>query len=161
MHSVKKNFPGSLCSNGWPWDPPYTIKDHQESLERLSGPALVAFRPFLLLPASYTDALPGHSHHLAIVLIKVTNWVWQDQKFFCFFFNFNFFNFYFYFILLCNTVLVLPYIDMNPPWVYMRSQTWTPLLTPSAQHPSGSSPCTSPKHAVSYIGHRLVIRFLW
>ena len=25
----------------------------------------------------------------------------------------NFFNFYFYFILLYNTVLVLPYIDMN------------------------------------------------
>ena len=26
-------------------------------------------------------------------------------------------NFYFYFILLYNTVLVLPYIDMNLPWV--------------------------------------------
>ena len=38
-----------------------------------------------------------------------------------------FFNFYFYFILLYNTVLVLPYIDMNPPRVYMSSQTWTPL----------------------------------
>ena len=34
-----------------------------------------------------------------------------------------FFNFYFYFILLYNTVLVLPYIDMNPPRLYMRSQT--------------------------------------
>ena len=33
------------------------------------------------------------------------------------------FNFYFYFILLYNTVLVLPYIDMSPPRVYMRSQT--------------------------------------
>ena len=32
-------------------------------------------------------------------------------------------NFYFYFILLDNTVWVLPYIDMNPPRVYMRSQT--------------------------------------
>ena len=32
-------------------------------------------------------------------------------------------NFYFYFILLYNTVLVLPYIDMDPPRVYMRSQT--------------------------------------
>ena len=31
--------------------------------------------------------------------------------------------FFFYFILLYNTVLVLPYIDMYPPWVYMRSQT--------------------------------------
>ena len=34
-----------------------------------------------------------------------------------------FFNFYFYFILLYNTVLVLPYIDMNPPRVYIHSQT--------------------------------------
>ena len=34
-----------------------------------------------------------------------------------------FFKFYFYFILLYNTILVLPYIDMNPPRVYMRSQT--------------------------------------
>ena len=37
---------------------------------------------------------------------------------------------------------------MNPP----------PTSLPT--HPSGSSPCTSPKHAVSCIGHRLVIRFL-
>ena len=37
-----------------------------------------------------------------------------------FFFSFFLFNFYFYFILLYNTVLVSPYIDMNPPWVYMR-----------------------------------------
>ena len=41
---------------------------------------------------------------------------------FLFFFNFNF-----YFILLYNTVLVLPYINMNPPQVYMSSQSWTPL----------------------------------
>ena len=73
---------------------------------------------------------------------------------------FIFLTFYFYFILLYNTVLVLPYIDMNPLRVYMRSQTWTPLPPPSPQHPSGSSPCTNPKHAVSCIGHRLVIRFL-
>ena len=44
---------------------------------------------------------------------------------------FIFLNFYFYFILLYNTVLVFPYIDMNPPRVYMRSQTWTPLPPPS------------------------------
>ena len=42
-----------------------------------------------------------------------------------------FFNFNFYFILLYNTVLVLPYIDMNQPQVYMSSQTWTPLPLPS------------------------------
>ena len=39
------------------------------------------------------------------------------------------FNFYFYFILLYNTVLVLPYIDMNSPRVYMRSQPTRPFRT--------------------------------
>ena len=71
-----------------------------------------------------------------------------------------FFNFYFYFILLYNTVLVLPYIDMNLPWVYMSSQTWTPLPPPTPYHLSGSSQCTSPKHPVSCIEHRLAIHFL-
>ena len=46
-------------------------------------------------------------------------------------YSFFFFNFYFYFILLYNTVLVLPYINMNPPRVYIRSQTRTPLPPPS------------------------------
>ena len=31
--------------------------------------------------------------------------------------------FFFYFILLYDTVLVLTYINMNPPWVYMCSQS--------------------------------------
>ena len=43
---------------------------------------------------------------------------------------------------------------------YMRSQTWTPLLPPSPQHLSGSSPCNSPKHAAPYIRHGLAIQFL-
>ena len=76
----------------------------------------------------------------------------------CFFFFF--FNFYFCFILLYNTVLVLPYTDMNPPRVYMSSQTWTLLPPPTPYHLSGSSPCTSPKHPISCIKHRLAIRFL-
>ena len=71
-----------------------------------------------------------------------------------------FFFFNFYFILLYNTVLVVAYIDMNPPRVYMSSQTWTPLPPPTSHHPSGSSPCTSPKHPASCIEHRLAIRFL-
>ena len=54
------------------------------------------------------------------------------------------FNFYFYFILLYNTVLVLPYIDMNPPRVYMSSQTWTPSHLPpriiSMDHPLAPAP---------------------
>ena len=74
--------------------------------------------------------------------------------------HFFFLNLNLNFILLYNTVLVLPYIDMNPPQVYMSSQTWTPLPPPTPYHLSGSSPCTSPKHPVSCIRHRLAIRFL-
>ena len=73
---------------------------------------------------------------------------------------FFFLNSYFYFILVYNTVLVLPYIDMNPPRVYMSPQSWTPLPLLTPYHLSGSSQCTSPKHAVSCIKHRLVIHFL-
>ena len=57
---------------------------------------------------------------------------------------FFFFNFNFYFILLYNTVLVLPYIDMNPPRVYMCSQSWNPSHLPphiiSLGHPSAPAP---------------------
>ena len=71
------------------------------------------------------------------------------------------FFFLFYFILLYNTVLVLPYINMNPPQVYMCSTSWTPLPHPSPYHPSGSSQCTSPKHPVSRIEPGLVIHFIY
>ena len=57
--------------------------------------------------------------------------------------------------------MVLPYIDMNLPLVYMSSQSWTPLPPPSPYHLSGSSQCTSPKHPVSCIEPGLVIRFLY
>ena len=67
---------------------------------------------------------------------------------------------YFYFILLYNTVLVLAYIDMNLPQVYMSSQSWTPLPPLCPYHLSGSSQCTTPKHPVSCIEPRLAIRFL-
>ena len=75
-----------------------------------------------------------------------------------------FFNFYFLlylFSLLYNIVLVLPYIDMNPPWVYICSSSWTPLLPPSPSHPSGSSQCTSPEHPVLCIEPGLAIRFTY
>ena len=91
-----------------------------------------------------------------LVLFFYTMQLWPSSTYFYFFF----FNFYFYFILLYNTVLVLPYTDMNQPWVYMSSQSWTSLPPPSPYHPSGSSQCTSPKHPVSCIEHRLVIHFL-
>ena len=67
---------------------------------------------------------------------------------------------FFYFILLYNIVLVLPYININPPRVYMSSQSWNPLPPPTPYHLSESSPCTSPKHPVSCIEPRLAVRFL-
>jgi len=44
--------------------------------------------------------------------------------------------FLFFVFLIYNIVLVLPYSDMNPPWVYMCSSSWTPLPLPSPSHPS-------------------------
>ena len=70
-------------------------------------------------------------------------------------------RFYFIYFLLYNTELVLPFIDMNPPRVYMSSQSWTPLPPPSPYHLSGSSQCTSPKHPVSCIKPGLAIRFIY
>ena len=75
-------------------------------------------------------------------------------------FSCHVFIFFYLIFLLYNTVLVLPYIDMNPPQVYMSSQPWTPLPSPSPYHLSGSSQCNNPKHPVSCIESRLVIHFL-
>ena len=68
-----------------------------------------------------------------------------------------YFNFFF---LLYNIVLVLP-SNMNPPWVYTCSPSWTPLPPPSPYHPSGSSQCTSPEQPVSCIKSGLAIRFTY
>ena len=96
--------------------------------------------------------------------------MWRTDSFV---FVFVFWNeaFYFYFIifleelfcffLLYNIVLVLPYIDMNLPRVYMCSPSWNPLPHPSPSHPSGSSQCTSPKHPVSCIKPGLAICFTY
>ena len=72
----------------------------------------------------------------------------------------------FYFLLLIiylfyNIVLVLPYLNMNPPRVYTCSPSWIPLPSPSPSHPSGSSQCTSPKHPVSCIKPGLAICFIY
>ena len=58
-------------------------------------------------------------------------------------------------------VVVLPYIDMNQPWMYMCSPSWTPIPPPTPSHPSGSSQCTSPEHPVSCIEPGLVICFTY
>ena len=61
--------------------------------------------------------------------------------------------------LLYNIVLVLPYSNMNPPWVYTCSPSWTPIPPPSPSHHSGSSQCTSPEHPVSCVEPGLAIHF--
>ena len=55
---------------------------------------------------------------------------------------------------LCRPLL----LHLVPPRI---SPSWTPLPPPSPYHPSGSSPCTSPKHPVSCIESGLAIRFLY
>ena len=57
--------------------------------------------------------------------------------------------------------MVLPYINMNPPQVYMCSPSRTPLPPPSPYHPFGLSQCTSPKKPESCIKLGLVIRFIY
>ena len=69
----------------------------------------------------------------------------------------------FIFFLLYSIVLVLPYINMNPP---RHGCTRVPNPEPhppppSLYHLSGSSQCTSPKHPVSCIKPGLAIRFLY
>ena len=63
--------------------------------------------------------------------------------------------------LLYNVVLLLPHINMNLPWVYTCSPSWTPLPPPSLCHPSGSSQCTSPEHLVSCLKSSLAICFTY
>ena len=70
---------------------------------------------------------------------------WTFCLFVCFYYVFLFFLIFFNFIfLLYNTVLVLPYIDMNPPQVYMSFQPWNPSHHPphiiSLGHPSAPAP---------------------
>ena len=81
--------------------------------------------------------------------------------FFLIFCLFVCFCFFFLFILLYNIVLVLPYSDLNLPWVYICSPSWAPLPPPYPSHPSGSSQCTSPKHPISCIEPGLAIRFTY
>ena len=79
-----------------------------------------------------------------------------SSSFFLYFFKLFIFTL-FYFIILywfCHTLT----------WIHhgctCNSKHEPPLPLPSPQHPSGSTPCTSPKHAVSCIEHRLAIHFL-
>ena len=60
------------------------------------------------------------------------------------FFFFDLQYIYIFKILLYNSVLILPYINMNPPRAYTCSQSWIPSLLPphtiSLGHPSAPAP---------------------
>ena len=65
-----------------------------------------------------------------------------------------------------NIILVLPYIDMNPPRVYMCSPSWTPLPPSSPSHPSGLSSAPTPStlyHVLNldwwFISHMIIYMF--
>ena len=85
-------------------------------------------------------------------------------KLFFFFFHCNtmlHYLFCFSFFLLYNIVLVLPYVDMNPPRIYMCSPSQIPLPSLSPSSPSGSSQHTSPEHPVSCIESGPAIHFTY
>ena len=60
-----------------------------------------------------------------------------------------------------SIVLVLPYINMNLPWVYTCSPSWIPLPPPFPYHPSGLSLYTSFECPVSCIEPGLVFYFTY
>ena len=80
-------------------------------------------------------------YYVFTICVKYCMYLWTE--------TFFFFYLLIYLFLLYNTALVLPYIDMNPPRVYLSSQSWIPFPPLSPYHLSGSSQCTGPKHPVS------------
>ena len=102
----------------------------------------------------------GNLDHLSkVVTGRILLWKFTIIPFLSFFFFFPL-GFLFYF-LLYNIVFILPYINMNPPWVYTHSPSWTPLPPLSPYHSSGSSQCTSPENPVSCIRPGLAISFTY
>ena len=114
------------------------------------------------LPVPSLWVIPVHQPQASCIL----HWTWTFYVWFIFhkfqtYFIYFFLHFIYLFILLYIIVLVLPYINMNLPWVYTCSPSWTPLPHPSLYHPSGSYQCTSPEYPVSCIKRGLVIHFTY
>ena len=71
-----------------------------------------------------------------------------------------------YFILFFNFTILywfLPYINMNPPRVYMCSPSWTPFPSPSLYHHFGcpSAPAPSIQYCASNLDWQLVSCILY
>ena len=103
----------------------------------------------------------GYSISFVKLDVYISPQVWHILNYYILFFLIYYFIYLFIYLLLYNIVLILPYINMNPPRVYMCSPSWTPLLPPSPSHPSGSSQCSSHEHPVSCIKPGLVIHLTY
>ena len=80
--------------------------------------------------------------------VDTTEWLnWNEMKMYSNYIILDYFpkTIIYLFIFTYNIVLVLPYIDMNLPWVNMCSPSWNSLPPPSLYYPSGhpSAPALS------------------
>ena len=125
----------------------------------LQSPSAVILEPPKIKSVTISIVSPSICHEVmgpdAMILVF---WILRVFFFFSIFFQELLID---WLILLYNTVLVFPYIDLNLTWVYMCSPSWIPLPSPSLSHASGSPQCTSPKHPVSCITPRLAIHFTY
>ena len=123
------------CVNYWV---PFILLDQYADFK--ARKKISSFLFFLLLAIFFSIIYLFSKYNLIFTLyfkICIRFYYW-----FCHSIFFFFFEQVFYFIclfLLYNIVLVLPYINMNPSWVYTCFQSWTPLPPSFPYHPSGSS----------------------
>ena len=90
----------------------------------------------------------------------------QNNGMVCDFLLWTFYLFLFLFFLLYNIVLVLPYIDLNLPWVTCVHHPETPSHLPSHPIPLGHPTAPAPStlyHALSldwwFVSHMIIYRF--
>ena len=99
--------------------------------------------------------------HCNLTLLQDNFFLFNFLKYIYLNFNWRLITLLTFITLLTSIVLVLPYINMNPPEVYTSSPSWNPLSPPSPYHHSGKSQCISSNHPVSCIEPGLMIYFIY
>ena len=100
----------------------------------------------LLKLVSIEVVMPSNHHILCHILILLSSIFPSIRVFF-------FFNFIFKLYII---VLVLPYTDMNHPWIYMCTPSWTTQHLPTYPIPQGHPTAPAPStlsHASIWTGH--------